>query len=73
MTITILGWVWIGILIGGSTATVLFMLYMDKKIGELQDQIKTLRGTRNVLKDELIKLNNSPKPKPRTRRKGYKK
>ena len=68
-----LGWIWIGILLGGTTATVLSTLYSNKKINELEDQIKTLRGIRNVLKEELVKLNNNAKPKPRTRRKGYKK
>ena len=68
-----LGWIWIGILLGGTTATVISTLYSNKKINELEDQIKTLRGIRNVLKEELIKLNNTAKPKPRTRRKGYKK
>lgn len=68
-----LGWIWIGILLGGTTATVISLLYSNKKINELEDQIKTLRGIRNVLKEELVKLNNNAKPKPRTRRKGYKK
>ena len=73
MIITTLGWLWIGILVGSTAGLVWSTIYHTKKIGTLEDEIKTLRGTRNVLKDELIKLNNSSKPKPRSRRKGYKK
>lgn len=73
MVITTLGWLWIGILVGSTAGLVWSTIYYTRKIGTLEDEIKTLRGTRNVLKDELIKLNNSPKPKPRSRRKGYKK
>ena len=73
MIITTLGWLWIGILVGSTASLVWSTIYYTKKIGTLEDEIKTLRGTRNVLKDELIKLNNSSKPKPRSRRKGYKK
>ena len=73
MIITTLGWLWIGILVGSTAGLVWSTIYHTKKIGALEDEIKTLRGTRNVLKDEPIKLNNSSKPKPRSRRKGYKK
>lgn len=73
MIITTLGWLWIGVIIGATAGVVWSSIHYTKQIGDLEEQIVTLRGTRNVLKDELVRLNNSAKPKPRSRRKGYKK
>jgi hypothetical protein len=68
MDITIIGWVWLGILIGAIVGFVLCSLMTQSKIAELEAEISHHIFVRDSLKEEIFKLDNQVKPKPRKRR-----
>jgi len=68
MDITIIGWVWLGILIGAIVGFVLCSLMTQSKIAELEAEIIHHIFVRDSLKEEIFKLDNQAKPKPRKRR-----
>ena len=71
MDITIIGLianVWIGILIGASLGFIIASMLTQSKVSELESEIVHHIFVRDSLKEEIIKLDNQPKPKPRKRR-----
>ena len=68
MDITIIGWVWLGILIGVVAGFVLCSWLTQSKIAEMDAEILHHIFVRDSLKEEIIRLDNQPKPKPRKRR-----
>ena len=68
MDITIIGWVWLGILIGVISGFVLCAWLTQSKVSDLESEIVHHIFVRDSLKEEIIKLDNQPKPKPRKRR-----
>jgi len=68
MDITIIGWVWLGILVGTILGFMLCSWLTQSKISELETEILHHIFVRDSLKEEIIKLDNQPKPKPRKRR-----
>ena len=55
----------IGILIGGMGGVMISALLCASKLGDLNSEIVDLRHTRKLLKDEIIRLGQRSKPKPR--------
>ncbi len=55
----------IGILIGSLGGVMLTALLSAGKFGDLNSEIIDLRHTRKLLKDEIIRLGQRSKPKPR--------
>jgi|TARA_B100000287_G_scaffold244419_1_gene229854 hypothetical protein len=69
MDIEIIGWVWIGILIGAVVGVLIMSLASTARIGDLEAEILQGRAVREALKEEIFRLENQAKPKPRKRRK----
>ena len=69
MDITIIGWIWIGILIGAGVGILTMSLATTARIGDLEAEILNGRAIREALKEEIFRLENQAKPKPRKRRK----
>ena len=65
MDITIIGWVWLGILVGTILGFMLCSWLTQSKISDLESEIVHHIFVRDSLKEEIIKLDNQPKPKPR--------
>ena len=70
MIITTLGWLWIGIIVGATVGIVWSTVYHTKEIRELEDELQHLKWVRESLKDEIFRLDNQVKPKPRSKRRG---
>ena len=68
-SITIIGWIWLGILVGAIAGFVLCSLLTQSKVSELESEIIHHIFVRDSLKEEIFKLDNQAKPKPRTKRK----
>ena len=68
MDITIIGWVWLGLIVGLILGIVICSILTQSKISELESELVHQRFIRDSLKEEIIKLDNQPKPKPRKRR-----
>ena len=68
MDIAIIGWVWLGILIGAIIGFVLCSLMTQSKIAELEAEIIHHIFVRDSLKEEIFKLDNQAKPQPRKKR-----
>ena len=64
-----IGWIWLGILIGVVSGVVASSFGAASKIGDLEAEIIQGRAIRDALKDEIFRLENQAKPKPRKRRK----
>ena len=61
----IIGWVWLGIFIGFSSGVLLVSILASGKQADLETEILHLRAIRESMKEEILKLENQPKPKPR--------
>ena len=68
MDIVIIGWVWLGILVGTMLGFMLCSWLTQSKVSDLESEIVHHIFVRDSLKEEIIKLDNQPKPKPRKRR-----
>ncbi len=68
MDIAIIGWVWLGIIIGAIVGFVLCSLMSQSKISELESELTHQKFVRDSLKEEIFRLDNQVKPKPRKRR-----
>ena len=68
MVITIIGWVWLGILVGGIAGFMLSNWLTQSKMNELESEITHHIFVRDSLKEEIMRLERQPKPKPRKRR-----
>ena len=69
MDMGIIGWIWLGILIGSVVGIVAMSLATTARIGDLEAEIVQGRAVRDALKEEIFRLENQAKPKPRKRRK----
>jgi len=67
--IEVLGWVWMGIIIGGTAAVVWSSKYYSEEISDRDEEISVLKGTREVLKQEIFRLTKPKKRRTYTRRK----
>jgi len=68
MDIAIIGWVWIGIIIGVIGGIMLVSILSSGKQADLETENMHLRFVRDSLKEEIFRLENRSKPKPRNKR-----
>ena len=68
MDIAIIGWVWLGIIIGAIVGFVLCSLMSQSKISELESELTHQKFVRDSLKEEIFRLDNQVKPQPRKKR-----
>ena len=68
MDMIIIGWIWLGILIGVLLGFIICAVLTQTRISELESELVHQRFIRDSLKEEIIRLDNQPKPKPRKRR-----
>ena len=68
MDITIIGWVWLGIVVGIILGFVVCAVLTQSKVSELESELVHQRFIRDSLKEEIFKLDNQVKPKPRKKR-----
>ena len=68
MDMMIIGWIWLGILIGVLLGFIVCAVLSQSRISELESELIHQRFIRDSLKEEIIRLDNQPKPKPRKRR-----
>ena len=68
MDIAIIGWVWLGIVVGILIGTAVASFYTSNKQTELEDENTHLIFVRDSLKEEIFRLENQSKPKPRKKR-----
>ena len=68
MDMMIIGWIWLGILIGVLLGFIICAVLTQSRISELESELVHQRFIRDSLKEEIIRLDNQPKPKPRKRR-----
>ena len=61
-------WVFLGIIVGSITVIVTISLTTSGKIDDLENEIQDLRNQRQLLKEEIHRL-NKPKSKPTPRKK----
>ena len=64
-----IAWVWLVIMIGTIFGVVVSSLLGASKFGELEAENLHLKFVRDSLKEEIFRLDNRAKPKPRKRRK----
>ena len=63
----------IGVLIGSSFGIMSYAFLTLRKYGEMEDEIQRLRATRQILKEEIFRLEKNYKPTKPTPRKYRKK
>ena len=68
MDIAIIGWVWLGILVGAVVGFIICSIMTAGKSGDLEAELVHQRFVRDSLKEEIFRLENQAKPKPRKRR-----
>ena len=64
-----IAWVWVGIMIGALFGILVCGLLASNKQSDLEAENLHLRFVRDSLKEEIFRLDNQAKPKPRKRRK----
>ena len=68
MDITIIGWVWLGIVIGMLIGITIAGMLSSSRQSELEDENIHLIFVRDALKEEIYRIENQAKPKPRKKR-----
>ena len=68
MDIAIIGWVWLGIVVGILIGMTIASMMANNKQLELEDENTHLIFVRDALSEEIFRLENQSKPKPRKRR-----
>jgi len=66
---SIIGWVWVGIIIGSVLSILVCGILVSSRQSDLEAENIHLRFVRDSLKEEIFRLDNQVKPKPRKRRK----
>ena len=66
--LTIIAWVWVGIFIGFVMGVTLISMLASSKQADLEAENMHLIFVRDSLKEEIFRLENQPKPKPRKKR-----
>ena len=61
-------WVFLGIIVGFIAGIVTISLTTSGRIDDLENEIQDLRNQRQLLKEEIFRLDNQSKPKPRKKR-----
>ena len=68
MDIAIIGWVWLGIVVGILIGITVAGIMTSSKQTELESENIHLIFVRDSLKEEIFRLGNLSKPKPRKKR-----
>lgn len=68
MDIAIIGWVWLGIVIGMLIGITIAGMLSSSRQSELEDENIHLTFVRDALKEEIYRIENQAKPKPRKKR-----
>jgi len=68
MDLAIIGWVWLGIITGMLVGVVLTSVMNSNKQSDLEAENQHLKFVRDSLKEEIFRLDNQVKPKPRSKR-----
>jgi|TARA_B100000287_G_scaffold403390_1_gene425187 anionic cell wall polymer biosynthesis LytR-Cps2A-Psr (LCP) family protein len=68
MEIATIGWIWVGIVIGTVFGIVVSGILSSGKHSELEEENLHLKFVRDSLKEEIFRLDNQVKPKPRSKR-----
>jgi len=68
MDIAIIGWIWMGIVIGAIAGIVTSGILSSGRQAELESENLHLVFIRDSLKAEIFRLENQVKPKPRKKR-----
>ena len=66
--LTIIAWVWVGILIGFVMGVILISLMASGKQADLEAENMHLIFVRDSLKEEIFRLQNQVNPQPRKKR-----
>ena len=61
-------WIFLGVIVGSITGIVTISLITSGKIDDLENEIQDLRNQRELLKEEIHRL-NKPRSKPTPRKK----
>jgi len=61
-------WVFLGIIVGFIAGIVIISLTTSGRIDDLENEIQDLRNQRQLLKEEIFRVDNQAKPKPRKKR-----
>ena len=72
MDFVIIGWVWLGIIIGTIAGFVICSWLTQSKVADLESEITHHIFVRDSLKEEIFRLDNQVKPKPRNKRRNFK-
>ena len=65
---SIIGWVWVGIIIGSVLSILVCGILVSSRQSDLEAENVHLRFVRDSLKEEIFRLDNQVKPKPRKKR-----
>ncbi len=68
MDVAIIGWVWLGIVVGMLIGMIVTSVLANSKHSNLEAENLHLRFVRDSLKEEIFRLENQSKPKPRKKR-----
>ena len=68
MDVAIIGWVWLGIVVGMLIGMIVTSVLANSKHSNLEAENLHLRFVRDSLKEEIFRLENRAKPKPRKKR-----
>ena len=66
--LTIIAWVWVGIIVGFVLGVTLVSILASGKQADLETENMHLIYVRDSLKEEIFRLENQSKPKPRKKR-----
>ena len=66
--LTIIAWVWVGIIVGFVLGVTLVSMLASSKQADLEAENMHLVFVRDSLKEEIFRLENQVKPKPRKKR-----
>ena len=66
-TLQILGWTYLGVILGSIATTVGLSLFQVRNVADLKAEIRDLRLQRQLLKEEVFRLTKRGKPAPRKR------
>jgi len=67
-TLQILGWIYLGVVVGSLATTVGLSLFQVRAVSDLKATIVDLRLQRELLKKEIFRLTKRGKPAPRKRK-----
>ena len=68
MEISIIGWVWLGVMLGTLVGYTMAAYMYGNWNAELENENAHLLFVRDALKEEIFRIENQAKPKPRKKR-----